>query len=51
MTWGNHKICNIAMIYAFSGDLKATLVSTLGSILPDILEISGLFPHRSHFFE
>jgi membrane-bound metal-dependent hydrolase YbcI (DUF457 family) len=30
-----------------TGDLKATLFSTMGSILPDALEIKGLIKHRT----
>jgi inner membrane protein len=47
MKWINHKLCNASMIYAMTGDLKATLFSTIGSIVPDALEIGGLIKHRT----
>jgi membrane-bound metal-dependent hydrolase YbcI (DUF457 family) len=47
MKWLSHKVCNASMVYAITGDLKATLFSTIGSILPDVLELGGLIPHRT----
>ena len=48
MEWKNHKICNLALVYGLTGDVRVTLLSTVGAILPDVLECNGwLFRHRT----
>lgn len=47
MQWQNHKLCNSIVIYALTGSLKATILSTIGSILPDVLELGGIIRHRT----
>lgn len=51
MKWQSHKICNIAIIYGLTGNLKATIFATIGAILPDVMELNGIIKHRTitHF--
>jgi membrane-bound metal-dependent hydrolase YbcI (DUF457 family) len=47
MKWQNHKLCNAAIIYGITGNLQATVLSTIGSVLPDVLELNGVIRHRT----
>lgn len=47
MKWQNHKLCNAAIIYGITGNLQATILSTIGAILPDVIELNGLIRHRT----
>ena len=38
MKWVSHKIITGATIYAFTGDVFATIASMAGSVIPDALE-------------
>ncbi len=47
MKWQNHKLCNAAIIYGITGNLRATILSSIGAVLPDILELNGVIRHRT----
>lgn len=47
MRWRNHKIVTLAAVYALTGGLTASVASMFGSVLPDVLEIRYLVPHRT----
>lgn len=47
MKWQNHKLCNAAIIYGITGNLQATIFSSIGAILPDVLELNGVIKHRT----
>ena len=47
MKWHNHKITTIAMVYAATGTFVSAALAGIGSVLPDILEMRGVLPHRT----
>lgn len=48
MEWHNHKFTTAVSVYATTGNLELTIMSTVGSIIPDILELGGILNHRSY---
>lgn len=49
MQWYFHKTTTFALVYAVSGDLTASIVAGVASIIPDAIEMPfmGLIPHRT----
>lgn len=47
MQWRNHKIVTFSVVYAATGSFVPSLCAMSGSVLPDVLEIGGLLPHRT----
>lgn len=48
MRWHNHKLVTFSVVYAATGGLVPSVCSMAGSLLPDVLEIGGLVPHRTY---
>ncbi len=47
MTWKNHKFATLAVVYAGTGSLAASFIAATSSLLPDLLELRGVVPHRT----
>lgn len=47
MRWRNHKIVTLSIVYAITGGGVASLSAMAGSVLPDVLEMRGMVPHRT----
>lgn len=47
MTWKNHKMATLALVFSFTGSFTASSVAALSSHLPDLLEVRGIIPHRT----
>lgn len=48
MRWHNHKLVTFSVVYAATGGVVPSVCSMAGSLLPDVLEIGGLVPHRTY---
>ncbi len=46
MKWISHKLCNASVVFALTGNLPVTLLTTVGAVLPDVME-GGIVPHRT----
>lgn len=49
MLWVNHKLTTGAVVFLFTGNLAATLISIIASVLPDWLEypFQPMIKHRT----
>jgi len=45
--WQNHKLVTFSMTYAMTGTLASATMAMIGSVLPDVLEMGGVFKHRT----
>ena len=48
MKWHNHKLITFTAVFALTGGLLPSLGTMAGSVLPDVLELKGIIPHRTY---
>jgi len=46
MVWYNHKLVTFATVYTITGGFLSSLTATTACVLPDVVEMGGIFKHR-----
>lgn len=47
MKWRNHKLVTFSVVYSVTGSLVSAISAMTGSVVPDVIEIGGIIPHRT----